>query len=40
VIQNTKKKEWEEMKDACVKRAGDFSLDKFEEKLKSVLSKN
>jgi glycosyltransferase involved in cell wall biosynthesis len=40
VIQNTPKEEWEEMKDACVKRASDFSLDKFEEKLKSILSKN
>lgn len=34
VIQNTEKEEWESMQDACVARAGDFSLDEFEKKLK------
>ena len=37
VIQDTKKEEWEEMKDTCMNRASDFSLDAFEKKLKSLL---
>ena len=37
VIQNTKKEEWESMQEACASRAGDFSLDAFQKKLKSSL---
>lgn len=37
VIQNTKKEEWEGMKNTCISRARDFSLDAFEKKLKSSL---
>ena len=40
VIQNTEKSEWESMHDACISRAEDFSLEKFEKKLQSLLVKN
>ena len=40
VIQNTEKSEWEFMHDACISRAEDFSLEKFEKKLQSLLVKN
>lgn len=36
-IQNTKKEEWNSMKEDCILRARDFSLDAFEKKLKSSL---
>ncbi len=38
IIQNTPKEEWVSMRDACILRAQEFSLDSFEKKLKSVLS--
>ena len=37
VIQNTKKEEWESMKNDCILRSHDFSLEKFQEKLQSSL---
>ena len=37
VIQDTKKEEWESMKEDSILRARDFSLDAFEKKLKSSL---
>ncbi len=37
VIQNTPKESWEAMKNDCITRAWDFSLDAFEKKLKSSL---
>ncbi len=37
VIQETHTVEWESMKDDCIARARDFSLDAFEKKLKSSL---
>ncbi|MBC7503575.1 glycosyltransferase, partial [Candidatus Gracilibacteria bacterium] len=37
VIQNTKKEDWESMKNDCITRARDFSLDAFEKSLKSSL---
>lgn len=37
VIQDTPKEEWESMKEDCILRARDFSLDAFEKKLKSSL---
>ena len=37
VIQDTKNEEWGSMKNDCIVRAGNFSLDAFEKKLKSSL---
>jgi hypothetical protein len=37
VIQETAKKEWEVMRDSCIVRANDFSLDSFKKKLKSLI---
>lgn len=37
IIQHTKKEEWVSMRDACILRTQDFSLDAFEKKLKSSL---
>lgn len=37
VIQNTKPEEWKAMKEDCIARAGDFSLEKFKQQLKSHL---
>ncbi len=40
IIQNTKKSEWVSMWDDCRERAEDFSLEKFEKKLQSLLVKS
>jgi len=37
VIQNTDEDEWKSMKDNAIDRAKTFSLEKFEEKLQSIL---
>lgn len=37
VIQDTPVEKWKSMQDDCVARAGDFSLEKFQEKLQCVL---
>lgn len=36
-IQETPKEEWQSMEAACIKRAQDFSLEKFQEKLQSLI---
>lgn len=36
-IQMTANKEWEDMYASCLARAQDFSLEKFQEKLQSIL---
>lgn len=40
VVQNTPKEDWESMKEACITKAKEFSLDSFEKKLKSCLVKS
>lgn len=37
IIQDTSKEEWEHMKDACIERAGKFSLSAFANNLKKYL---
>ncbi len=37
VIENTTKEEWKNMSSDCIERSRDFSLEKFQEKLQSIL---
>ncbi len=40
VIQDVPKEDWKQMRDSCVWRAQDFSLEKFQERLQSLLTIN